>query len=204
MRPEKAVQRVYGVRGVANDIEVKLSSTRTDPEIARDARTNKEELLEKPKDVGCPFRRVSKPRERSQVTQLIVPALLATPSAPLGDLASSASVAANPTFSTRRQNALFFGENRPRRRLNKGTGSAKCLWCRPSLFPEGRLRVRSLAVMFLRCHARIKEGKEHRYWSVVENRRCGRGKGCPTASALPWRDQRYSAGKLVPNDRSFR
>jgi osmotically-inducible protein OsmY len=33
---EKAVKRVYGVRGVANDIEVKLSSTRTDPEIARD------------------------------------------------------------------------------------------------------------------------------------------------------------------------
>ena len=29
--------------------------------------------------------------------------------------------------------------------------------------------------MFLRCHARIKDGKEHRYWSVVENRRCGRG-----------------------------
>src|SRR6202162_6073682 len=34
---EKAVKRVYGVRGVANNIEVKLSSTRTDPEIARDA-----------------------------------------------------------------------------------------------------------------------------------------------------------------------
>jgi len=34
---EKAVKRVYGVRGVANDIEVKPSSTRTDPEIARDA-----------------------------------------------------------------------------------------------------------------------------------------------------------------------
>jgi osmotically-inducible protein OsmY len=34
---EKAVKRVYGVRGVANDIEVKLTSTRTDPEIARDA-----------------------------------------------------------------------------------------------------------------------------------------------------------------------
>ena len=30
--------------------------------------------------------------------------------------------------------------------------------------------------MFLRCHPRIKDGKEHRYWSVVENRRCGRGK----------------------------
>ena len=34
---EKAVKRVYGVRAVANDLEVKLSSTRTDPEIARDA-----------------------------------------------------------------------------------------------------------------------------------------------------------------------
>lgn len=34
---EKAVKRVYGVRGVANDIEVKLSTQRTDPEIARDA-----------------------------------------------------------------------------------------------------------------------------------------------------------------------
>ena len=34
---EKAVKRVYGVRGVANDIQVKLASERTDPEIARDA-----------------------------------------------------------------------------------------------------------------------------------------------------------------------
>ncbi len=34
---EKAAKRVYGVRGVANDIEIKLASTRTDPEIARDA-----------------------------------------------------------------------------------------------------------------------------------------------------------------------
>jgi osmotically-inducible protein OsmY len=34
---EKAAKRVYGVRGVANDLEVKLSSTRTDPEIAREA-----------------------------------------------------------------------------------------------------------------------------------------------------------------------
>lgn len=34
---EKAVKRVYGVRGVANDIEVKLGIARTDPEIARDA-----------------------------------------------------------------------------------------------------------------------------------------------------------------------
>src|SRR5882757_4579571 len=34
---EKAAKRVYGVKGVANDIEVKLTWTRTDPEIAREA-----------------------------------------------------------------------------------------------------------------------------------------------------------------------
>ena len=34
---EKAVKRVYGVRGIANDIKIKLPSERTDPEIARDA-----------------------------------------------------------------------------------------------------------------------------------------------------------------------
>ncbi len=34
---EKAAGRVYGVKGVANDIEVKLATTRTDPEIAREA-----------------------------------------------------------------------------------------------------------------------------------------------------------------------
>src|ERR1700686_806110 len=33
---EKSAKRVYGVRGVANDIEVKPSSIQTDPEIARD------------------------------------------------------------------------------------------------------------------------------------------------------------------------
>jgi osmotically-inducible protein OsmY len=34
---EKAAKRVYGVVGVANDLTVKLPTTRTDPEIARDA-----------------------------------------------------------------------------------------------------------------------------------------------------------------------
>jgi osmotically-inducible protein OsmY len=33
---EKAAKRVYGVKAVANDIEVKMTSARTDPEIARD------------------------------------------------------------------------------------------------------------------------------------------------------------------------
>jgi hypothetical protein len=30
--------------------------------------------------------------------------------------------------------------------------------------------------MFLKCNRRIKDGKEHRYWSIVENRRCGGGR----------------------------
>ena len=34
---EKAAKRVYGVKAVANDTQVKLGITRTDPEIARDA-----------------------------------------------------------------------------------------------------------------------------------------------------------------------
>src|SRR5229473_6732589 len=34
---EKAAKRVYGVRAVANDLQIKLTYSRTDPEIARDA-----------------------------------------------------------------------------------------------------------------------------------------------------------------------
>src|ERR1044071_4136461 len=30
--------------------------------------------------------------------------------------------------------------------------------------------------MFLRCTTRKKNGKEHRYWSIVENKRCAGGK----------------------------
>jgi hypothetical protein len=30
--------------------------------------------------------------------------------------------------------------------------------------------------MFLRCTRRIKDGKQHRYWSIVENRRCASGR----------------------------
>jgi len=29
--------------------------------------------------------------------------------------------------------------------------------------------------MYLKCNRRFKDGKEHRYWSVVESRRCGGG-----------------------------
>ncbi|HKX30818.1 MAG TPA: BON domain-containing protein [Blastocatellia bacterium] len=34
---EKAAKRVYGVKGMANDLQIKLHSERTDPEVARDA-----------------------------------------------------------------------------------------------------------------------------------------------------------------------
>ncbi len=30
--------------------------------------------------------------------------------------------------------------------------------------------------MFLRARTRRKDGKEHRYWSIVENRRTGQGR----------------------------
>jgi len=47
---EKAIKRVYGVRGVANDLQVKLLSTRTDPEIARDAIHELDTHVSLPKD----------------------------------------------------------------------------------------------------------------------------------------------------------
>jgi osmotically-inducible protein OsmY len=47
---EQAAKRVYGVRGVANDIEVKPSSKRTDPEIARDAVHELESHVSLPSD----------------------------------------------------------------------------------------------------------------------------------------------------------
>lgn len=30
--------------------------------------------------------------------------------------------------------------------------------------------------MYLRCNRRLKDGKEHRYWNIVESKRCARGK----------------------------
>jgi osmotically-inducible protein OsmY len=46
---EKAVKRVLGVRGVVNDIEVRLASMRTDPEIARDVLHELESHISIPK-----------------------------------------------------------------------------------------------------------------------------------------------------------
>ena len=30
--------------------------------------------------------------------------------------------------------------------------------------------------MYLRCKRRLKDGKEHRYWNIVESKRCAGGK----------------------------
>jgi hypothetical protein len=30
--------------------------------------------------------------------------------------------------------------------------------------------------MYLKCNRRVKDGKEHRYWSIMENRRCSGGR----------------------------
>jgi hypothetical protein len=30
--------------------------------------------------------------------------------------------------------------------------------------------------MYLKCHPRFKDGKEHRYWSIAEKRRCADGR----------------------------
>src|SRR6202051_377441 len=76
--------------------------------------------------------------------------------------------------------------------------------------------------MFLKCHPRIKDGKEHRYWSVVENRRCGRGKfvqrkvlylgeindsqrqaGCRTIKVCDEKRERSMPLALFPADRQL-
>ena len=41
-----------------------------------------------------------------------------------------------------------------------------------------------MAAMFLRCHERKKNGKPHRYWSVVESRRLAGGGSRPSAQLL--------------------
>jgi osmotically-inducible protein OsmY len=50
LEAEKAAKRVYGVRGVANDIQVNLTSKRSDSEIARDAVRDLESHLLIPSD----------------------------------------------------------------------------------------------------------------------------------------------------------
>ena len=42
--------------------------------------------------------------------------------------------------------------------------------------PSGSVRSSPHREMFLRSNKRFKDGKEHRYWSVVENRRIAGGR----------------------------
>lgn len=74
--------------------------------------------------------------------------------------------------------------------------------------------------MFLRCHSRKKHGKAHRYWSVVESRRCRGGRPVPrqdlylgeindgqasawkkTISVFDEHKQQYEQLSLFPSDR---
>ena len=59
------------------------------------------------------------------------------------------------------------------------------------------------SAMFVRCKKRFKDGKEHRYWSVVENVRVpNRRKGCVVvscatlAAALPGWIQEWNPGRI--------
>ena len=58
--------------------------------------------------------------------------------------------------------------------------------------------------MYLRFTRRKKDGKEHRYWSVVESRRCAGGRVVQKPLRVPRRDQRQPARRLVPGDRGLR
>ena len=74
--------------------------------------------------------------------------------------------------------------------------------------------------MFLKCNRRVKDGKEHRYWSLVASRRCAGGpgvqrpglylgelndrqreRGCRTIEALGPQRDRTLALALFPADR---
>jgi hypothetical protein len=75
--------------------------------------------------------------------------------------------------------------------------------------------------MYLRCNRRFKDGKEHRYWSIVESRRCAGGKvvqrhvlylgeindaqraaWCDLIEAFDERAQRHTQLALFPADRA--
>src|SRR5438270_8363479 len=55
--------------------------------------------------------------------------------------------------------------------------------------------------MFLRHTKRKKDGKEHRYWSIVENRRIGGGRVVQRPAAVPGRDQRFAGTGLAQVNR---
>ena len=55
--------------------------------------------------------------------------------------------------------------------------------------------------MFLRFNRRFKDGKEHRYWNIVANKRCARGKVVPVLYLGEINDsQARSAGTTAAAD----
>lgn len=53
---ERAVRRVYGVKAVANELEVKLAAERIDPDIAKDALTALRDRIDVPLGIGVTVR----------------------------------------------------------------------------------------------------------------------------------------------------
>jgi hypothetical protein len=52
----------------------------------------------------------------------------------------------------------------------------KAVQWRPSVFPSATDFWQSVASMFLRSNTRKKDGKDHRYFRIVENHRIASGK----------------------------
>src|SRR6266852_4285418 len=60
-------------------------------------------------------------------------------------------------------------------RINSGQSSIACSVDQVPFFDDADWR-RLIRIMFLRSNRRFKDGKEHRYWNIVENKRCAGGK----------------------------
>ena len=58
----------------------------------------------------------------------------------------------------------------------QGAIFSSCLWNRPTPFARFRSISKVVLIMFLKCHRRIRDGKEHRYFSITEKRRCSGGR----------------------------
>jgi hypothetical protein len=54
--------------------------------------------------------------------------------------------------------------------------------------------------MFLRHKIRKKDGKEHRYFSVVENKRVAGGRVVQRPCVVPGRDQRHAGAGMAQID----
>jgi hypothetical protein len=52
--------------------------------------------------------------------------------------------------------------------------------------------------MYLKCNRRLKDGKEHRYWSIVESRRCAEGRVVQRPVLYLGEINERPAGRLVP------